>query len=48
VLEPEVIRKEMAFKEKAILAVTTGMIRYWDKDFDYELTVDEKKAYGKK
>ena len=46
VLEPEVIRKWMAFKEKAILAVTTRMIRYQDKDFDHELTVDEKKQSG--
>lgn len=43
VIEPEATRRWLAFREKAILAVSNRMIRYDDKDFDHELTVDEKK-----
>jgi hypothetical protein len=48
VLEPEVIRRAMRFRPKAILAVGYQMIRYQDADYEYELTVFEDEQLGRK
>jgi hypothetical protein len=46
-VEPESTRKWMEFKDGALVAVGFQMIRYYDKDFESELSVDEKKQMGK-
>ncbi len=48
VLEPAVKRRAMQFRPKTILAVGYQMIRYEDKDYEYELTIDEDESLGRK
>lgn len=48
VLEPQVIRRRMQFKQGAILAVGGQMIRYEDADYEHELTIDENVQLGRK
>ena len=41
-------RRAMQFRPKTILAVGYQMIRYEDKDYEYELTIDEDESLGRK
>src|SRR5271157_19839 len=46
VLEPEVIKRTMQFRPKAILAVGPRVIRYEHKDYEDELRIDEDEQLG--